>query len=211
MRNPPDPTEFLECFLHEARKRNRPVILLEGTRKVPDSEINRLHELAAFLASALPSAIFRSGNAQGSDSYFFKALATENPERLEYILPYPGVGKKRIYPGAKVFSLEDLNQEETAAVVERTLAASPDLESLIRLFFDRGRTNVTVKAMYLLRDTMKVLGGTSLSLRPADFGFFFLNPEKPLSGGTGHTVRVCQQMKVPVYTQDEWGRMPFDA
>ncbi|MDP2105679.1 MAG: hypothetical protein Q8J76_06760, partial [Desulfobulbaceae bacterium] len=147
---------------------------------MPDSDIKRLHDLATFLASSLPTAIFRSGNAQGSDSYFFHALANENPERLEYILPYPGAGKKRIHPGTKVFSLDDLNQQETTAVVESTLAASPDLESLIRLFLTRGRTNVTAKVMYLLRDTMKVLGGTSINLPPADFGFFFLNPEKPL-------------------------------
>jgi hypothetical protein len=202
-----DQREDLQNFLDEARKRERPIILLEGTRKVPDSDVKRLQSLATFLASSLPTAIFRSGNAQGSDSYFFNALAEENPERLEYILPYPGSGKKRIHPKARVYSLEDLNQEGTAAVVENTLAASPDLEGLVRLFLARGRTSVTVKAMYLLRDTMKVIGGASIGLRPADFGFFFVNPEKPFSGGTGHTIRVCQKMKVPVYTQDEWGQM----
>lgn len=195
----------LQSFLQEALKRERPIILLEGTRKVPDKEVNRLHGLAALLATSLPAAVFRSGNAQGSDSYFFHALADANPERLEYILPYPGSGKKRIAPKARVFSLEDLSQEGTAAVVESSLAASPDLEGLIRLYLDRGRNNVTVKAMYLLRDTLKVIGAPSLNLPPADFGFFFVNPEKPLSGGTGHTIRVCQEMKVPLFTQDAWG------
>jgi len=134
-------------------------------------------------------------------------LAAENPERLEYILPYSGSGKKRITPQAQVFSLEDLSQEETEAVVESSLAASPDLEGLIRLYLDRGRNNVTVKAMYLLRDTLKVIGAPSCNLPPADFGFFFVNPEKPLSGGTGHTIRVCQKMNVPVFTQNDWGNM----
>lgn len=208
MRISPDQRDGLQRFLDKARKRERPVILLEGTRKVPDGDVKLLPDLASFLAASLPLAIFRSGNAQGSDSYFFNALAAENPERLEYILPYPAAGKKRIHPGARVFSLEDLNEEEITAVVKSSLAASPDLEGLIRLFLARGRTNVTVKAMYLLRDTMKVSGGASIGLRPADFGFFFVNPEKPFSGGTGHTMRVCQKMKVPVYTQDEWGRIP---
>lgn len=198
-------SEDLQQFLEQARKHKRPVILLEGTRKVPGNEVTRLHDLATYLASALPAAVFRSGNAQGSDTYFFNALTEANPERLEYILPYPASAKKRIPPPrARAFSLEDLNQDETAAVVESTLAASPDLESLIRLYLDRGRNNVTVKAMYLLRDTLKVIGAPSCNLPPADFGFFFVNPEKPLSGGTGHTIRVCKKMKVPVYTQDDW-------
>lgn len=205
MRISPDQTEGRQGFLQEARKRDRPIILLEGTRKVPESEVKRLHDLAAFLASSLPNAVFRSGNAQGSDSHFFHALAAENPERLEYILPYPGSGKKRIQPMARVFSLEDLNQEENAALVKSTLAASPDLEDLVTMFLARGRNRVTVKAMYLLRDALKVIGAPSISLRPADFGFFFVNPEKPFSGGTGHTIRVCQKMGVPVYTKDDWG------
>lgn len=204
MRISPEQGEGLPCFLQEARKRDRPVILLEGTRKVPDGEVKRLHDLATLLASSLPNAVFRSGNAQGSDSHFFHPLAAENPARLEYILPYPGSGKKRIHPMARVFSLEDLNQEENAALVKSTLAASPDLEVLVQMFLARGRNRVTVKAMYLLRDALKVIGAPSLNLPLADFGFFFVNPEKPLSGGTGHTIRVCQKKKVPVYTQDDW-------
>jgi len=195
----------LQQFLKQAKKHKRPVILLEGTRKVPENEVKRLYDLAAFLADSLPNAVFRSGNAQGSDSYFFHALAEANPERLEYILPYPASTKKRTPSRSRAFSLKDLSQEETEAVVESSLAVSPDLEGLIRLYLDRGRNNITVKAMYLLRDTLKVIGAPSLNLPPADFGFFFVNPEKPLAGGTGHTIRVCQQKKVPVFTQNEWG------
>jgi len=59
--------------------------------------------------------------------------------------------------------------------------------------------------MYLLRDALKVTGAPSLALAPADQGFFFVNPQNPDSGGTGHTIRVCHHLGVPVYTQDEWG------
>jgi hypothetical protein len=196
----------LQSFLQEARKCDRPVILLEGTRKVPDKDVGRLSALASILSSSLPNAIFRSGNAQGSDSYFFQTLAVESPDLLEYILPYPGSGKKRIPPLAHVFSPEDLQEEENATVIKYTLAVSPDLEGLIQMFLERGRNRVTVKAMYLLRDTMKVMGAPSLHLPPADFGFFFVNPDNPLSGGTGHTMRVCKEMKVPIFTQDDWGK-----
>ncbi|HCC54228.1 MAG TPA: hypothetical protein DEQ20_04790 [Desulfobulbaceae bacterium] len=65
-----DQEECLQTFLQQARKHERPIILLEGTRKVPENEVNRLHDLATLLADSLPAAVFRSGNAQGSDSYF---------------------------------------------------------------------------------------------------------------------------------------------
>lgn len=194
----------MQRFLTKAQKIKRPVILLEGTRKVTIQDSQRLHSLAFFLADAMPGAIFRSGNAQGADSLFFNGLAETAPERMEYILPYPGSGKKRIRTGAKVFSLADIKPEELAQVVKVTLVASPDLQNLVRAFMDRGRNNVTTKAMYLLRDALKVTGAPSLNLTPADFGFFFTNPENPLAGGTGHTIRVCQKMKVPVFTQDDW-------
>ena len=193
-----------ELFFKQAKKKKRPVILLEGTRNVPTTDAPRLHALARLLANELPSAVFRSGNAQGADSLFFQGLAAENPERLEYILPYSNMGKKRIPPQASIFTLEELSQAELEAVVEVTLTASPELESLVRAFLARGRNRVTVKAMYLLRDALKVAGAASLSLPPADFGFFFVNPENPRGGGTGHTIRTCRALKVPVFTQDEW-------
>jgi len=192
-------------FLKQAQKSKRPVVLLEGTRKVPATATPGLQTLAHLLADSLPAAVFRSGNAQGADTLFFLGMAAENPERLEYILPYPKQGKQRIPPKASVFALGDLKPEELKAVVAITLAASPELESLIRAYLARGRNRVTVKAMYLLRDALKVIGAESLGLPPADFGFFFVNPENPLTGGTGHTIRVCRAMQVPVFTQDDWG------
>jgi hypothetical protein len=35
-------------------------------------------------------------------------------------------------------------------------------------------------------------------------GIFYVNPEKPLSGGTGHTIRVCKQNNVTVLDQSDW-------
>lgn len=195
-----------QAFIEQAKIMRQPVILLEGTRKVPAEQAQRLHALANFLAASLPDAVFRSGNAQGADSLFFQGLTEIAPERQEYILPYPGSGKKRIRPQAKVFSLADLQPEELAEVVTITLAASPDLQSLVQAFLARGRNNVTTKAMYLLRDALKVTGAKSLGLAPADFAFFFVNPDNPLAGGTGHTIRVCRAMGVAVYEQSLWDK-----
>jgi len=200
--NPAEPT--LSSFLEQARRRRRPVILLEGTRKVPEQAVAALHRLAVLLAEELPKAVFRSGNAEGSDTHFFQGLAAAPPERLEYILPFPGSGKRRIRAGALVASPDMATAEEFSAIAGDTVTASPATESLLRLFAAHGRNRVTAKAAYLLRDTMKVAGASSIGLAPADFGFFFVNPEAPRAGGTGHTIRVCRAMQVPVFTQDEW-------
>lgn len=183
---------------------SKPVILLEGARKVPDHDIHRLRDLATLLAATLPKAVFRSGNAQGADSLFFQNLAAAAPERLEYILPYAGSGKRRIPARARAHFMAEMTRAEIETVAGITLKASPDVARLVEAFLAKGRNRLTVKAMYLLRDTMKVIGAPSLALPPADFGFFFVNADNPLAGGTGHTIRVCRAFKVPVFTQDEW-------
>jgi hypothetical protein len=35
-------------------------------------------------------------------------------------------------------------------------------------------------------------------------GVFYVNEQTPLAGGTGHTIRVCRELGVPVAFQKEW-------
>ena len=42
-----------------------------------------------------PSAIFRSGNAEGSDAVFADAVAEIDPSRLELVIPNAAMGRKR--------------------------------------------------------------------------------------------------------------------
>jgi hypothetical protein len=60
------------------------------------------------------------------------------------------------------------------------------------------------KANYLIRDTTKVTGIPDAGYAPASFGIFYANLDDPMKGGTGHTIRVCQQQAVPVALQDSW-------
>ena len=60
------------------------------------------------------------------------------------------------------------------------------------------------KMLYLLRDTLKVTGSNALKLAPAACGIFYVNASDPLSGGTGHTIRVCVQNRLPVIDQEVW-------
>jgi hypothetical protein len=59
-----------------------------------------------------------------------------------------------------------------------------------------------MKAAYLIRDTMKVIGAEGLP--PAGFAIFYDDLRKPTCGGTGHTMQVCNQHKVPWIDQRTW-------
>lgn len=55
-----------------------------------------------------------------------------------------------------------------------------------------------------MRDGLKVLGSPGLALAPASLAIFFVDEFNPTGGGTGHTIRLCQQLGVPVLTQRDW-------
>jgi len=52
----------------------------------------------------------------------------------------------------------------------------------------------------------KVTGIPEAGFTKADFGIFYTNPTDPMKGGTGHTIRVCQKLGVPVAFQGSWMR-----
>jgi hypothetical protein len=54
---------------------------------------------------------------------------------------------------------------------------------------------------------MKVVGHSATFARPI-CGLFYVDLDDPLAGGTGHTIRVCQQEGVAVVVQDAWASWP---
>ena len=63
--------------------------------------------------------------------------------------------------------------------------------------------SLTAKAKYLIRDTMKVCKYTELFDSPVA-ALFYVDLSNIESGGTGHTIRVCKNMNIPVIFQDSW-------
>ncbi len=182
-----------------------PVILLEGTRRVPEAQRHLLVQFARRLAEALPHAVFRSGNAEGSDDAFAQGVAEVAAHRLQLVLPTPGMGRGRRPAGAVCHSLNDLPRLEKEPLTQACTAASPENRRLSDLYL-RGLSGTPVhsKALYLVRDGLKVLGSPALGLAPASAAIFFVDESKPTGGGTGHTIRLCQQLGVPVLTQCDW-------
>lgn len=71
-------------------------------------------------------------------------------------------------------------------------------------YASRLKNRFSAKALYVLRDVIKVKGSDEMKLTKADFGLFYVNLENPMKGGTGHTLRFCEKHNVPVITQIEW-------
>ena len=186
--------------LSKAIKRaTRPVVLLEGTRSLGRESEPLVEAFAAQLAVSLPSAIFRSGNAPGSDQAFARGIASVDVSRLEIVVPYTRHRLTERPEGVRVLSLDDIDDDDELGRL--TLDASPIYE---KLFDSRAINASAAKVKYLLRDTLKITGHQGKDFAPATAGLFWVNPLKPKQGGTAHTMRVCQKMGLPLWTQEKW-------
>lgn len=186
-----------------------PVILLEGTRHLPAEEHSMLANLATRLFHNFPQAVFRSGNAEGTDAVFANAIAALDPSRLQLVMPHAGMGRARRPAGAACFSLGLIPANELEILAAHTREAGRDAGRLADFYLrgpDSRKTATGSKAAYLLRDTLKVVGSPALGLAPAALGIFRVNPDSPAGGGTGHTIKMCAGAGVPHFDQFQWGR-----
>lgn len=175
-------------------------MLLEGKRKVLEQDKEKLIALGRLLASKTKKMIFRSGNAEGADQYFSDGVVSIDSKRLQVIIPYSG-HRKKTNKAHETFSLDDINLANFPEVVNQSKTYK-NLDRTINHYISGKKSNITMKAAYILRDTIKVIGTDKI--RPASFGFFYLDLSDPDSGGTGHTVNVCKQNKVPYIDQRVW-------
>jgi len=193
--------EFIAIF----KSQKRPVILLEGIRKVPEADREHLSHFGEQLASLLPNVHFRSGNAPGADQAFAAGVCRVRPPHLQYVAPYSSHRVRARHKGAGVFSLDQLPKSEIATLMGKTLEATPDYAGLVKRYRSQGKwERQTIKLAYLLRDTLKVVGSPALKLKPASLGIFYVDNSNPNSGGTAHTIRVCRLCGVPVLDQNTW-------
>ena len=82
--------------------------------------------------------------------------------------------------------------------------AHPSIRRQLEHYVDGARDRYAIKSAYLLRDTVKVLGCGDVIL-PAALGILSDDLDHPRLGGTGHTMRVCDDaMGIPVLDQRVW-------
>lgn len=183
---------------------SKPVLLLEGTRKISLTDFTKLVQFGEFIARQFSNCIFRSGNASGSDDAFAQGVRKVAPDRMQIVLPKLDSGKSRLHSSDYVLALEDVTHAEEKQIIYESKRATPKNKRLFEAYELQQEGMMKQKSLYLLRDTLKVLGSPENNLAPIIAGIFFVNQDDPESGGTGHTLRVCRQNNVPVFTQDDW-------
>lgn len=178
----------------------KPVILLEGSRRVLENDVELLSEFAIKLAKEFPQAVFRSGGAIGSDDLFSQGIFSTDRKRLELVLPKPQKANQR---KLNAVLLDDLPESEEEEICNLTVKATPKYKGMVDFYKKKQKGRAYYKTKYLLRDTLKVCGSETLGASPANVGCFYLNSNKP-TGGTGHTIRVCKLLNIPAIKQSEW-------
>lgn len=188
-------SDFISQFDRESS-----IVLLEGKRNVLPADTEKLIAIGRMLAANTRLMTFRSGNASGADQLFSEGVASVNPERLQVVTPYSG-HRKKTNLAFQTYSLEDMNLAEEPEVVYYS-RGNKKMEKLIDQYIAGDRNPYAMKAAYILRDTVKVVGANGIS--PASIGIFYDDLSDPMSGGTGHTMQVCLNNGIPLLDQRTW-------
>ena len=146
-----------DAFCELIEETEEPVILVEGTRNLLESDQEFLMKFAARLATLYPDALFRTGNATGSDEAFASGIKEVDPSRLQYVLPYARHRQKSIDTKSFQVAITDMPAEVEDRTADYTRQSSPQYTEL--LAHRNAGPRVQAKARYLLRDTIKVTGG----------------------------------------------------
>ena len=189
----------LKDFITQFDKENS-IVLLEGKRNVLDADKEKLVLLGKLLASNTSKMIFRSGNADGADYYFSTGVSAVDNSRLQVITPYTG-HRQKSNQAYETISLDEINIVADTEVVYQS-KNNKKTEKLIDRYISGSRDRYSMKAAYIIRDTIKAIG--TKEIKPATFGIFYDDLDKPKEGGTGHTMKVCEQNNIPIIDQKIW-------
>ena len=177
------------------------IILLEGKRNVLESDKEKLIQLGNLLETHLSLATFRSGNADGADLHFSQGVLQVARERLQVITPYDKHREKQ-NNAYETISLDQIDLANESEVVYQS-KNNKKTKSLIDKYVDGAKDRFAIKASYIIRDTVKVTG-TNSGIPPTTFAFFYDDLDNPKTGGTGHTMSICDINNVPFLTQSAW-------
>jgi hypothetical protein len=174
--------------------------LLEGKRNVREEDKLCLVRLGHLLCTETRHIIFCSGNAAGADEYFSEGVSCVDARRLQVITPYTGHRSKNNY-ASQTIALDKIDLATEPDIVYQTMQ-NKSAGYLVDQYISGKKNRAAGKGAYLIRDTVKVLGTDEIG--KAGCGIFYDDPEKPESGGTGHTISVCRANNVPVIDQKGW-------
>ncbi len=176
------------------------IVLLEGKRNVSEADKEKLIAIGNLLATKSKKMIFRSGNAPGSDQLFSDGVSAVDNKKLQVITPYVG-HRQKTNNAHETFALDNIEIMAEPDVVYQS-KSNKKTEPLIDQYVAGIVNRNTIKAAYIIRDTIKAIG--TAEIKPATFGIFYDDLAKPMTGGTGHTMQVCEQNNIPIINQTIW-------
>ena len=188
--------EFLTTYDHPGS-----IVLLLGKRVVPEADQEKLVMLGGILAKKSKHMVFRSGNAPGADYLFSSGVTRIEPTRLEVFVPFTD-HRKTLNMACLTRSLDDLNLAEEPEVVYQS-KANKKTSKLVDSYTLGKRDSYSMKASFIIRDTLMVIGSNS-GIPPATVGLFYDDLDKQLQGGTGHTIKVCESNNIRYFDQSTW-------
>lgn len=104
--------------------------------------------------------------------------------------------------------MDDVPSARVQELVDTTLAVSPQYQRVAVNYREhKTHPRQRASAQLILRDTLKVTGSDTLP--PPVAGIFYVHAADPDRGGTGHTMRVCRALGVPVINQFQWLEWAF--
>lgn len=190
-------------FTKSIESLEKPVVLLEGSRDVLEKDSESLTKLAVKFARKFPKTLFRSGGAKGSDILFSDGVSRVDDKRMLTVLT---TANKSTKDKTNAIFFDRLPESEQTEIFDLTIEATPHYKSPIDFYKKKQFSKIYYKTQFLLRDALKVYGSKDFAMPKADFGCFYVNSDKPTGGGTGHTIRICKLLNVPVIEQDDWLR-----
>lgn len=175
-------------------------VLFSGKRNVIQTDEKLIFELGKTLCLKTKHIVFRTGNAEGADFLFGSGVASVDSSRLQTILPYKG-HRKKYNLSDDAINLEDVNLLEEPEIIYES-KKNKKTEKLIEKFVAGEKNKIVVKAAYIIRHTLMVLGNQQI---PAvAFGFIYDDLLNPRDGGTGHTMKVCETKNIAYSNQSIW-------
>jgi len=176
------------------------IVLMEGKRDVKEEDQPLLTELGHKLTSSTKHMLFRSGNAADADEFFYQGVFQVDPNRLQVITPYLSHRKKtdNNYPSIPLDNVDLIAEPEVVYQSKYYKKTA----NLIDKYVAGARDRFSIKAAYIIRDTVKAIG--TANIPSANFGIFYDDLSNPMQGGTGHTMDIRQKNVIPIITQTLW-------
>lgn len=192
-----DLSGFIETYDHKGV-----VILLLGKRKVIVEDSDKLVQFAQKLTKMTKHITFRSGNASGADELFKLGVSSVDSQRIELVTPYKG-HRNKSSSEYNIISLDSIDLISEPDIIYYSKLNKKNIRIIDR-YLDCYKDKFAMKGAYLLRDTLMVVGAKRLNIPKANFAIFYDDLLKPNSGGTGHTMNVCDSLKISFINQKVW-------